>query len=56
MVRQLKGGNRKETKSEKKVRRSANAAAKEQVKSVVFPVLGVLTLLVAAYIFWATRK
>lgn len=55
MVRKLRGGNKKETKSEKKDRRAANAEAKERLVSIVLPVCVTIALLVAAFVYWGTR-
>ncbi len=56
MVRKLRGGNKKETKHDKKERRAVNAQASQQLLTVVIPVLVGVALLIAGYIFLATRK
>lgn len=56
MVRKLRGPVKKETKSEKRQRRSENALAKKQILSIAVPVLIVVAVLVAGLVYLATRK
>lgn len=56
MVRKLRGGTKKENKHEKKERRVNNAKARQQVLTIVVPALIALALLVAGYVYLATRQ
>lgn len=56
MVRKLRGGTKKENKHEKKERRTNNAKARQQVLTVVVPALIAIALLVAGYVYLATRQ
>lgn len=55
-MRKLRGTAKKESKGEKKERRTANALAKKQILSIALPVLAVVALLVAGFIYLSTRK
>ena len=56
MVRQLKGATRKETKREKLQRRQENRAAREKISTFVVPILLVVVIAVAIFIYFAARK
>lgn len=56
MVRKLRGSTKKESKQDKKERRASNALAKRQFLTVVVPVLAAVAVLVAGFIYLATRK
>ena len=56
MVRQLKGATRKETKREKLQRRQENRAAREKISTFVVPILVVVLIAVAVFIYFAARK
>ncbi|XP_005178789.1 single-pass membrane and coiled-coil domain-containing protein 4 homolog [Musca domestica] len=53
-MRQLKG-KVKETRKQKKERKMENVAIHNQMKTVVLPVLGVLTLIIIAFVYIKTR-
>ena len=56
MVRQLKGATRKETKREKLQRREDNRAAREKISTFAVPVLVVIFIAVAVFVYLAARK
>lgn len=53
-MRQLKG-KVKETRKQKKERKMENVEIQNQMKTVVLPVLGVLVLVIAAFVYIKTR-
>ncbi|XP_037937076.1 single-pass membrane and coiled-coil domain-containing protein 4 homolog [Teleopsis dalmanni] len=53
-MRQLKG-KVKETRKEKKERKLENLAIQSKMKTVVLPTLGVIALLIAAFVYAKTR-
>ncbi|XP_075159927.1 single-pass membrane and coiled-coil domain-containing protein 4 homolog [Haematobia irritans] len=53
-MRQLKG-KVKETRKQRKERRLENLAIQNQMKTVVLPVIGVLALVIAVFVYIKTR-
>lgn len=54
-MRKLKGAATKETRKQKQERRKENAQLKQQIRTYVLPVLGVVALLIVAYVFVKSR-
>ncbi|XP_077398046.1 single-pass membrane and coiled-coil domain-containing protein 4 isoform X4 [Festucalex cinctus] len=55
IMRQLKGKPKKETSKDKKERKQAMQAARQQVSTVVLPTLAVVVLLIVVFVYVATR-
>ncbi|XP_013107159.1 single-pass membrane and coiled-coil domain-containing protein 4 homolog [Stomoxys calcitrans] len=53
-MRQLKG-KVKETRKQRKERRLENLAIQNQMKTVVLPIMGVLALVIAVFVYIKTR-
>ena len=56
MARQLKGPVKKETSSMKRERKKANSEAKNQLSTIVLPVLLFLVVLIIVFVYFATTK
>ena len=56
MVRQLRGGSKKESSRERRERREVNAAAKDKILTFALPILLLIVSFLIFFIYMATRS